>query len=268
MAEDTDTWATALSEAAAARREAPRPSASIVGFDLDRAYAIQAACTARREAAGERVRAIKLGLTRQAEQDQWGLSHPTFGTLTDRMLIRPGETFSLSRGHAPRIEAEIVVVMAEAVTRRPGSLAELLPAIGQVHGGIEILDSRFRDGVFHPLDAVADNQSALSGVWSVQGRHVTDGDWGDESVTVTINSRHVATGHGSAILGNPLNAIFGVVDDRLARGFPVPAGLAIFSGNLLDQAQAIAAGDHISVSYSSLGELHLDIVDETADVAR
>jgi 2-keto-4-pentenoate hydratase len=204
--------------------------------------------------------AIKLGLTKQLEQEKWGIHHPTFGTLTDRMTLQPGQAFTLSTGHAPRIEAEVVVVMAEAVTSPPRSLADLLPAIGHAHIGIEILDSRFRDGITHPFDGVADNQSALSGVWSPQGKPVSECDLSDLSVTVTINGQEVATGHSSAILGNPLRAVFGVVVDRLNRGFPVPAGLAIFSGNTLSQPLPVSAGDAIRVRCTTLGDITLDIV--------
>jgi 2-keto-4-pentenoate hydratase len=260
MSENVDTWATTLMDATLHNREAPRPSQAIEGFTLDHAYAIQQATIALREASGEQVRAIKLGLTKQPEQEKWDIPHPTFGTLTDRMLIEPGETFSLSRGHAPRIEAEVVVVMASDVTSPPHSLADLLPSIGQAYVGIEILDSRFRDGVSHPFDGVADNQSALSGVWSTEGKPLNQCDLSDLSVTVTINSQEVATGHSAAILGNPLNAVFGVIVDRLKRGVPVPGGLAIFTGNMLSQPLPVSAGDSVLVSCTTLGDIALDIV--------
>jgi 2-oxo-3-hexenedioate decarboxylase len=265
LAHSIDWWATELTSAGRDNRAAPRPTSSMTALDLDDAYAIQKETIALREAGGEQVRAIKLGLARQSDQDRWAIPHPTFGTLTDGMLLNPGEAFSRSRGHAPKIEAEIVVVLAQSVTIAPNTLADLLPAIGQVYAGIEILDSRYWEGEFHPLDAVADNQSALSGVWSREGRSLEsyergDDDLADESVEVFINNHPVATGHSSAILGNPLKAVFGVVVDRLSRGIPVPAGLAVFSGNLLDEGIPVDVGDSILARYATLGGIRLDIV--------
>lgn len=259
MSTDLEFWATTFHHATERREEAPRPTELWPGCGLDDAYAIQTATVNRRIARGESIRAIKLGLTQQAEQDQWSIPHPTFGTLTNDMLLGPGDIFEVSLGVEPKVEAEIVVVLSRAISRYIHSLDDLVSSVGSVHAGIEILDSRFRQGGFQPLDAVADNQSALSGVWAHDGMAVADIDIVAESATLTINGEVKGSGLASKILGNPLTAVLGAVNERVRLGLDVPAGLAIFSGNLCEAAVPVASGDQVTVTFSSLGSLSLDV---------
>ena len=259
MSTDREHWATTFLDATERRGEAPRPSPSWPGFGLDDAYAIQTATVNRRLARGETVRALKLGLTQQAEQDQWSIPHPTFGTLTNDMLLAPGDVFEVSRGVEPKVEAEIVVVLSAAISDHLHSLDDLASSVASVHAGIEILDSRFRQGGFQPLDAVADNQSALSGVWADEGVAVAGIDIAAESATLAINAEVRGSGSASRILGNPLIAVMAAINERVRLGLEVPAGLAIFSGNLCPAAVPVARGDRVTVAFSSLGALSLDV---------
>jgi 2-oxo-3-hexenedioate decarboxylase len=247
-------------DASAGGRPALRPSESWPEFTLADAYAIQREQVSMWESAGETVAAVKLGLTQTSQQEQFGIPHPTFGTLTDRALLKPGQPFSHSRGYAPKVEAELVVVLGKDITHPPTHPDDIRESIATIHAGIEILDSRFRDGMFQPLDGVADNQSALSGVWSDEGVAPELIDMAQESVVLTIDGEVKASGDGSRILGNPLLAVHGAVVEMLRRGFTVPAGLAIFTGNLCDQAVEVAAGNTVTVEFSTLGTLSVTIV--------
>jgi len=258
---DVSQWAAMFTQSTASGEPATRPTASWSGVTLDDAYAIQSATISTRVAAGETIRAIKLGLTQQLEQDQWSIPHPTFGTLTDSMLLQPGEAFQVSRGHEPKVEAEIVVLIAQDISHRLESIDQLVPHIASVHAGIEILDSRYHQGEFHPVDAVADNQSALSGVWLGEGVAVQDIDLVNESATLSIGGVEKGSGVASRILGNPLNAVLGAVNERVRLGHMVPAGLAIFSGNLCQAAVPVSAGDDVTVTFATLGSLNLSVTE-------
>ena len=260
MTSDISQWATMFSHAADTKEPATRPTEEWPGVTLDDAYAIQLATIGRRLANGGSIRAVKLGLTQQAEQDQWSIPHPTFGTLTDSMLLQPGEPFPVSRGYAPKVEAEIVVVTSRDINHRVDSVDELVPYIASVHAGIEILDSRYHHGDFHPVDAVADNQSALSGVWAGEGVVLDGFDIVNESATLLIDGVEKGSGVASRLLGNPLIAVLGAVNEMVRLGRPVPAGLAIFSGNLCQAAVPVAEGNVVTVTFSTLGSLTLTVV--------
>jgi 2-keto-4-pentenoate hydratase len=260
MVADVSRWATRFTNSTATGEPVPRPTKSWPGVALDDAYAIQFATLANRLAGGESIRAIKLGLTQQAEQDQWSIPHPTFGTLTEEMLLQPGDTFHVTRGNAPKVEAEIVVMIARDITRQLESVEELVPFIATVHAGIEILDSRYDPGDFHPVDAVADNQSALSGVWAVEGMSLDDIDIVNESATLSVGGVEKGAGVASRLLGNPLHAVLGAVNEMVRLGRAIPEGLAIFSGNLCQSAVPVAGGDQVTVTFSTLGSLSLQVV--------
>jgi 2-oxo-3-hexenedioate decarboxylase len=247
--------------ATATGQAATRPTESWPDVTLDDAYAIQFETVSKKLADGDTVRAIKLGLTQQTEQDQWSIPHPTFGTLTTSMLLEPGEPFQVSRGHAPKVEAEVVVVIATDILHRLESVDELMPFIGSIHAGIEILDSRYHHGDFHPVDAVADNQSALSGVWRLEGLSPTDIDLVGESAKLFVDGVEKGSGVASRLLGNPLNAVLGAVNEMVRLGRTVPGGIAIFSGNLCQAAVPVAAGNEVQVRFSTLGSLTLQVVD-------
>jgi 2-oxo-3-hexenedioate decarboxylase len=260
MVADIPHWATMFARAAATKEPAHRPTESLPEIGLDDAYAIQFHTIDKRLAGGETLRAIKLGLTQQAEQDQWSIPHPTFGTLTDSMLLNPGEAFQVSRGSSPKVEAEIVVVTGQDIHRPMESVDDLLPHLSSLHAGIEILDSRYHSGDFHPFDAVADNQSALSGVWRAEGVGAADIDIVNESARLTIDGVEKGAGVASRLLGNPLTAVLGSINEMVRLGRPVPAGLAIFSGNLCPAAVPVAQGDTVTVDFSTLGSVTLRIV--------
>jgi 2-keto-4-pentenoate hydratase len=253
-------WATMFAHSADTQQPATRPTESWPGVSLDDAYAIQFATIAQRVEHGESIRAVKLGLTQQTEQDQWSIPHPTFGTLTNSMLLQPGEPFHVSRGHAPKVEAEIVVVTSQDISHRLESVDQLVPFVASVHAGIEILDSRYHHGAFHPVDAVSDNQSALSGVWSGEGVFLSDIDIVNESATLNVGGVEKGSGVASRLLGNPLVAVLDAVNEMVRLGRPAPAGLAIFSGNLCQAAVPVSEGDVVTVDFSTLGSLTLHVV--------
>ena len=258
--EDYSRWADMFAGATATGQAATRPTESWPEVTLDDGYAIQSETIAKRVAAGDPIRAIKLGLTQHVEQEQWLIPHPTFGTLTASMLLQPGQPFRVSRGHAPKVEAEVVVIIGEDIPHRLESTDQLIPLIGSIHAGIEILDSRYHHGDFHPVDAVADNQSALSGVWAEEGFSPTEIDLTQESARLTVDGVQAGYGVASRLLGNPLHSVLGAVNDMIHRGLTVPAGLVIFSGNVCEAAVPVEAGNEVRVDFSTLGALTLRVV--------
>ena len=89
------------------------------GLGIADGYAIQAHNVARRVAGGATVRGRKLGLTSRRTQQMLGVDEPTFGVLTDGMLVDDGAELSLTELVAPRVEAELAFVLAGDLVR-PG----------------------------------------------------------------------------------------------------------------------------------------------------
>lgn len=255
---DTASLARSFFDAARAPHTHARPSHALT-VSVDEAYGVQAAQVALMESAGESVVAIKLGLTDQNQRDAQGWNAPSFGTLTDAMVLKEGHEFSVSGSIMPRVEPEIVVILGDDITS-PVSLEELPSSIASIHVGIEIVDPRFEDPAFILTDALCDNAAARSGVWATQGASPSDVDLATITATLSVDGDVVLTGHGSALMGNPLVLVKEVIDERLRLGLPVNAGLAIFTGNLAGKAHPVTPGQEVVVSAEALGEISLKIV--------
>jgi 2-oxo-3-hexenedioate decarboxylase len=239
---------------------APRPSATGWQLAVDQAYAVQAEQVRLMTASGSTLAAIKLGLTDQAQQDRAGWFAPSFGSLTDTMLIPHGSELSLACGIRPRVEPEIVVTLAREITVLPDSLGEFKSFIRDVRLGIEVVDPRYDDSEFILTDALADNSSALAGVLAETGVSADAVDWVGEELSLSINGATQVAGAGSALKGGPLGIALDAITERLRLGWAVPAGLSIFTGNVAGKAVTVQPGDAVEVSSPSLQSLTLQVV--------
>lgn len=249
-----------LSAARSQRRYAPRPSQSGYSLSVDEAYAVQAHQVRAFEESGHTVRALKLGLTDEAQQQRAGWCAPSFGTLTDQMIIPASGTLSLGAGLRPRVEPEIVVTIGTSLSQVPSSREELLSAIADVRVGIEVVDPRYDDSEFILTDALCDNASAHAGVIATEGFSATESNWAEEELTLSVNGVEQVKGEGAALMGDPFTVVGDVIAERLRLGLEVPEGLAIFTGNVAGKAVPVVAGDLVEVSGSTLGVVTLHVV--------
>jgi 2-keto-4-pentenoate hydratase len=89
------------------------------------------------------------------------LDKPRIGWLTDGM-IQSSPAVDVAALIRPRVEAKLVLTLAAPIDVPVKSVTELLDVTGQVHPGLEILDSRYEDLDLDARDAVADNCSAAT----------------------------------------------------------------------------------------------------------
>lgn len=254
-------WATTLRAARLQRVYSKRPSRLGVTLSVDQAYAIQFHQLALAIDSGHTLRAIKLGLTDQVQRDTANWQAPSFGSLTDDMMLSPGEPLRVSLGLQPRVEPEIVVVLGETFSAPPRSRDEMLDKISGIHAGIEIVDPRYNDREFILTDALADNASAFAAVYAAQSVDPRSVDLATESAVLSVNGEPVLRGSGAALMGDPLISVEQVIAERIRLGQPVDKGLAIFTGNLAGKAHPVNPGDVVEVSFSTLGRIELVVSD-------
>jgi len=214
-------------------------------------YAIQAHNVARRVAAGATVRGRKLGLTSRRTQQMLGVDEPTFGVLTDGMLVDDGAELSLTELVAPRVEAELAFVLADDLAGPGVTTADALAAIGEVLPALEVVDSRVAEWRSRIADTVADNAGAarvvLGGATPVAGL-----DLRLLGVLLSRNDTPIDSGAGAAALGHPAaclawlaNTLAGF-DEGLHRGDVVLAGA-------LTRMVPARPGDRFSAEFAHLG---------------
>lgn len=237
-------WAAQLDDARRSRSGCA-PLTDTVALDLDAAYAIQAALTARRLARGERVVGWKLGYTSLAMRGQMGIDRPNFGPLTDTMLLASGGTVSPSLIQ-PRVEPEIALRLARSL-RGEVTGDEVLDAVGSACACLEVVDSVYPDYRFRIEDNTADGSSAAQ---VVLGPALASIERLDEvPVVLARNGEPVATATGAAASGHPVAGVVWLVARLAERGEELRPGDVVITGGLT-AAVPLAPGDVVDATFA------------------
>ena len=215
-------------------------------------YAIQAHNVARRVAAGATVRGRKLGLTSRRTQQMLGVDEPTFGVLTDGMLVDDGAELSLAELVAPRVEAELAFVLAGDLAGPGVTTDDALGAIGGVLPALEVVDSRVAQWRSRIADTVADNAGAARVVLGAHATPVRGLDLRLLGVLFSRNAVPVDSGAGAAALGHPAAALAWLANTLSGFGEGLRSGDVVLAG-ALTRMVPVRPGDRFSAEFAHLG---------------
>ena len=251
-----DRAASVLLDAEAARTDRPPITDEWPGLDLATAYAIQDETLQRRLDRGERAVGIKLGLTSRAKQARMGIGSPLVAWLTDAMVLPAGAPVPRDRLIHPRAEPEIAFVMGSRLAGPGVTAATALAAVAAVYGGVEVIDSRYRDFRFTLPDVVADNASSgcfATGPVAVPPLSL---DLGLEACLLELNGQVVDSATGAAVQGHPAEALALAANDLGRRGRAIEPGWIVLTGGMTD-AVAVPPGAVLAAHFTHLGSLFL-----------
>ncbi|MFI8461834.1 2-keto-4-pentenoate hydratase [Kitasatospora sp. NPDC085464] len=256
MSWDTDRAAAVLLAAEDHRTDRAPITDDWPGLDLDTAYAVQGETLRRRLDRGEHIVGIKLGLTSRAKQERMGVAAPLTAWLTDGMLLPAGAPVPHDRLIHPRAEPEIVFVMKDRLAGPGVTAATALAAVGSVHGGIEVIDSRYRDFRFTLSDVVADNASSGRFLTGPVGMPPETLDLAMEACLVEVDGQVVDSATGAAVQGHPAEALALAANELGRRGLAIEPGWLVLTGGMTDAVPA-PPGTTVAVHFTHLGSLHL-----------
>ncbi len=219
---------------------------------VDDAYAISLDFLARRRKDGEKVVGKKIGVTSKAVQDMLGVHQPDFGFLTDWMRV--GEDISVDGKAliAPRAEAEIAFVLKDSLNGPGVTAADVVAATDYIAPCFEIVDSRIQDWKISIVDTVADNASCGVFVVGDAKADPRELDLPALRVTVTKNGAPLSEGLGSAVQGDPAQAVAWLANTLGAYGVTLDAGDVILSGSLVPLEDAVK-GDVFEMTLHGVG---------------
>ncbi len=226
-------------------------------LNLDTGYRIQDETLRLRLERGEQLVGVKLGLTSRAKQERMNVSSPLVAWLTDAMALPAGAAIPRPQLIHPRVEPEIVFVMRERLTGPGATAAKALAAVGAVHGGLEVIDSRYRDFRFTLADVVADNASSGSFVTGPVGVPPDRLDLSLEACLLEVDGQVVDSATGAAVQGHPAEALALAANLLAARGYALEAGWVVLTGGMTD-AVAAEPGARVAAHFTSLGSVVLD----------
>jgi 2-keto-4-pentenoate hydratase len=224
--------------------------------DIEDSYRISQLVTELKLTAGRTVKGHKVGLTSKAMQQMSGATEPDYGTLTDDWIVPEGSTIDMSRLNRPLVEMEIAFVLKRELSGPGINAADVIQATDFVLPAIEIVDTRYRGrGPNMLVDSVAD--AAWCGLVVLGGRpaRLTDLDIRREGATLYKNGIIEESGVGSAVMGNPVNAVVWLANKLATFGVTMAAGSVVLSGSFV-KAIPFAAGDTITALFSTLGDVN------------
>ncbi|QEE60250.1 4-oxalocrotonate decarboxylase [Salinibacterium sp. dk2585] len=243
-----------LLDAEAERRDITRITDEWAELDIPTGYQVQDAVIDDKVANGHTVVGVKLGLTSRAKQLRMGIDSPLTAVITDRMYLEAGVPVDLERFIHPRIEPEIVFTMKADLVGPGVTVASAMAAVGTVHAGFEIIDSRYRDFSFAMPDVIADNASSAGYYIGGTALDPRDIDLALEACVLRVNGEVVDTATGAAVQGHPGEALALAANSLAARGKHIRAGDIVLTGGLTD-AVFVNQGDQISASFTHLGSI-------------
>lgn len=137
------------------------------------------------------------------------------------------------------------------------SLEEVRAAVDVIHPAFEIIETR-GDPVKQMALVVADNGQQRSVVIGEPVRLVPTMALEEVAVAVRLNGQEVATGFGSAVLGNPLNSIQWLAGKLGHYGKSLRAGDIVMTGSFVRQFP-LGPGDVAMAEFAGIGGVSVRI---------
>lgn len=244
--------------------QACAPVRDLIGADdIDSAYAVQRRNEARMVATGDRVVGRKIGLTSEAVQSQLGVDQPDFGPLFGSRAVPDGGVVDLAPFIAPRIEAEIALVLGETLDDPNLTRDDVRAATDHAVAALEVVDSRVRDWDITIADTVADFASGAAFVLGSAPRGIDDLDLRLVPMTMWRDGKEVCSGQGVASLGDPLEAALWLARTLAERGTPLVPGDVVLTGALGPFVE-IAPGQKVRADLGPLGPVTCSIERSTS----
>jgi 2-oxo-3-hexenedioate decarboxylase/2-keto-4-pentenoate hydratase len=226
--------------------------------DIEAGYRLQASVNAILTQRGlGRVVGHKVGCTNPLLQARVGVPHPIAGAVFETTVHRRHAELSIADYVRPGVECEVVAFLDRDLppSAAPYARAEVANAVGYLAAGMEIVDNRYGD--LRGVDAqtyIADN--ALD-AGAVIGEPVRD--WRALHLpalvgTTELNGQPAGQGTGADVMGDPLNVVVWLVNDRARRGEGLRAGEFVFTGSIVDIVW-VRPGDRVVTAISGLGRV-------------
>ena len=220
---------------------------------IDDAYEIQLGNVKRAEEAGHVISGKKIGLTSPGIQKQLGVDEPDYGHLFASMDCTDGnvETDKLLQ---PKIEGEIAFILKADLAGGKITAEDVREATDYIVPAFEIVDSRVADWRIKLVDTVSDNASSGRYVLGKEKFSLSQVDLPNVPMTLYKNGEAVAEGMGSAVVGDPVNAVAWLANKMWSYGVTLKKGEVILSG-AFSAAPEAQKGDEFVADFGPLGKV-------------
>jgi 2-keto-4-pentenoate hydratase len=198
----------------------------------------------------------KAGLTNPAVQKRFGIDRPLLGVLLEKMVLREGAVIPARFGVRPFWEADLIVEVGSSAVNDATAPAEVLASLRAIYPFIELPDVALED----PSRITAQSLTyydvgARLGVLGTPVPVAGDAALVDALRTMTVRTtdgtgKELATGPGSAILGQPLDAVIFIAATLKRNGGSLKPGDLLSLGAF--SSGPIQPGSSVKVTYQGL----------------
>lgn len=232
------------------------PVTSSTDISVEDAYHIQLLQIEKKLAEGASIKGKKIGLTSKAMQDLLGVHTPDYGHILDTMIFEEGKPVDVELFIQPKIEFEIAFILKSDLIGANITEEDVIEATDYIVPAIEIIDSRIEDWKIKFEDTVADNGSSAGAVLGQKKTTVQSIDLSSIEMKAFKNGKLIDSATGSAVMGNPINAVIWLAKELSRYNIPLRAGEFILSG-ALSKAVPFEAGDTFTADFGPFGEVSI-----------
>jgi 2-keto-4-pentenoate hydratase len=237
-------------------RDTPSLRAAEPDATLERAYAVQRAFVGARFGGGL-IGGYKTGLSTPSAQSRFGVSEPIAGVLPGMGRLEGEPRIDPSRFRRLLVEIEFAFELASDVNRALEDEAAMRAVVSGIRPAVELPDLGFPsiEGL-HAVDLVAANVAAS---YVLVGTPVAPGDVELDTLSASLarDGKVIIGYHAEQSELEPWEAVRWLVNDRLARGWPLRRGQILLAGSLGPPGEGMPG--HYAADFGALGSLRFEI---------
>lgn len=233
--------------------------AELYPTNLAEAYAIRRSFQEIEETSGRGpVAGYKIGLTTPVMQKLCGVDEPCYGAIFGREVHHRRAELDTREYCRLGVETEIAFRLGDDLPDG-GNSERIAAAVESAMAAIELIEDLGYD--YRRLDAPAIVAGNVWNAGAVLGEPVSDWrarDLARARAGLSINGRHIGSGIGADVMGNPLNALAWLANNLAATGTPLKRGMIVMTGSMVP-IQYPTAGDRVLIEVSDLGSAELTL---------
>lgn len=232
--------------------------------DLDEAYLIQREFQSHVSEDQGAIAGYKLAYTTKVLQDSVGVSDPVLGIMLEDNIRHSPSILTASDFYQLALECEVGVRLGADLGPggAPYDRGTVSEAVESLMPAFEVVDIRRTPGMDPMKGFITGVAANIFNAGVVLGAPVTN--WRDLDLeaaygSMSINDEMVGDGHGSDVMGHPLEPLAWLANKLAEQGLGLSAGMVIITGSIVSP-KPVKPGDTASITIEGLGSAELTVV--------
>ena len=237
--------------------------AGLVPASIDEAYGIQRQFQTDLSRDQGPIAGYKLAYTTAIMQQTNGVNEPCMGIMLANNIRRSPCTLAASDFVRLGIECEVAARLGDDLppSGAPFDKDKVSGAVESLMTAFEVIDNRRTPGLEQSIQFITGVAANIYNAGVVLGSPVTDWraiDLVSAYGSMDINGEKVGDGHGSDVMGHPLEPLAWLANKLAEQGLGLSAGMVIITGSIVSP-KFLEAGDKASISIEGLGSAELNV---------